>query len=128
MGGGQRRDAVGACDLQSCHGIPVWVGGCVVGNGLSDSRSVHVYREERRAEAGILCVHVVHQIHRANKGWHIDLIKIQAPNAVVVSLDTGKGVNAKFRLSLDVFPGYHRDVLLKGANVDDGLDERHSLF
>lgn len=115
-------------DLQSCHGVAVGIGGCVVRYGLGDSSGVHVDRKEGGAEAGILCVHVLHKGYGADESWYVDLIEVQAPNAVVVSLDTGETVDAKFGLGLDVFPRYHRDVLLKGSEVDDRLDERHAFF
>jgi len=46
---------------------------------------------------------------------------------VIVALDIGEAIDIEFRFGLDVFPGYHRDVLLEGVDVDDGLDKRHTL-
>lgn len=118
----------GEGDLQACDGISVGVCGCVVGNGLSDSGGVHVDCEEGGAEGGIACVDVVHQGHGANQRWHVDLVEVQAPHAVEIPFNAGEGVDAEFGLGFDVFPGYHGDVLLEGAEVDDGLNERHALF
>ena len=45
-----------------------------------------------------------------------------------VSFDAGEGVNTEFGRSLDVFPGDHRDVLVKGPKIYQRLDESHALF
>ena len=45
-----------------------------------------------------------------------------------VPFDAGESVNTKFRRGLDVFPGNHGDVLVKGSKIYQGLDECHAFF
>lgn len=129
MGRGGCREKRGrAFDLQACDGVSVWISGCVVGDGLDDSRRVHVYCEERFAEPGVLRVNGVHVIYCVDEGWDVDLVEIQAPDAVEVSFDAGEGVDAEFGRGLDIFPGYHGDILVKGPEIFQWLDQRHALF
>ncbi len=107
----------GAFDLQSCDGVPIWIGGCVIRNGLDDSRRVHVYCEKRLAEAGVLHVDGLHVVYCIDEGWDVDLVKVQAPDAVEVSFDAGEGVDAEFGRGLDVFPGDHGNVLVEGPEI-----------
>lgn len=109
--------AAGRCNLQTCNSIAVWIGSCIVRDGLSDSRRVHIYCEERLAEAGVLCVDGVHVIYCIDKGWDVDLIEIQTPDAVKVSFDAGEGVGAELGRGLDIFPGDHGDISIEGAEI-----------
>lgn len=78
---------------------------------------VHVYCEERFAEAGVLRVGGVHVVYCVDESWDVDLVEVQAPGAVEVSFDTGKRVRAESGRSLDVFPGDHADILNKGPEI-----------
>ena len=107
----------GPCDLQACDGVAVWIGGCVVGDGLDDSSRDHIYCEERFAEARILRVNGVHVVYCIYEGWDVDLVEIQAPDAVGFSFDAGNGVDTESGRGLDVFPGDHGDVLVEGPEI-----------
>lgn len=105
------------CDLQACNGVAVWIGGRVVGDGLDDSRCDYVYGEERSAERRIKRVDVVHVADCIDEGWDVDLVKIEAPDAVEVSFDARDGIDAESGRGLDILPGNHGDVLLKGPKI-----------
>lgn len=79
-------------------------------------------------EPGVLLEDGIHEVDCIDEGRHIDLIKIQAPDAMHATFDTGEGVDAEFGLSFDVAPWDHRDVLLERTNVDNGLNKLHALF
>ena len=86
---------VGAYDLHASDGVAVWIGGCVVWDGLDDSRRDHVYCEEPFAEGRVLRVEGVHVVYSIDKGWDVDLVDIQAEDAMEVSFDAGDGVDAE---------------------------------
>lgn len=100
----------------------------MVGHGLDDSRRDHVYGEERSAESRVLRVDRVHVAYCLDEGRDVNLVKVQAPDAVEVSFDARDGIDAKSGRGLDVFPGNHGDILLKGPKIYNWLDERHALF
>lgn len=114
----------GALHSQACDGVAVWIGGCVVRDRLDDSRGVHVYCEERSTKGGVLRVDGVHVVDCADEGGDVDLVEIQAPDAVQVALYAGEGVDAESGRGLNVFPGDHGDVLFKRPEVYQWLDER----
>lgn len=109
---------------QACDGVAVWIGGCVVRDRLDDPRGVHVYCEERSTKGGVLRVDGVHVVDCADEGGDVDLVEVQAPDAVQVALYAGEGVDAESRRGLNVFPGDHGDVLFKRPEVYQWLDER----
>lgn len=115
-------------DPQACDSVAVWIGGCVVGDRLDDPRRVHVDCEECFAEIGVLRVDGVHVADCVDEGWYVDLVEIQAPDAVEVSFDAGEGVDAEFGRGLDVFPRDHGDVLVEWPEFYYSLYERHALF
>ena len=84
-----------AYDLHTCDGVAVWIGGCTVWDGLDDSRRDHVYCEDRFAEGRVLRVDGFHVVYSVDKGWHVDLIEIQAEDAMEVSLDASDRVDAE---------------------------------
>ena len=63
-------------NLQTCHGVPVWIGGCVVRDGLDDSSRVHVYRKKGLSELGVLVIDTIHVVHCADEGGDVDLIQV----------------------------------------------------
>lgn len=62
-------------------------------------------------------VDVVHVIHCVDEGWDVDLVEVQAPDAVEVSFDAGEGVDAEFGRGLDVLPGDLGDILIEGPKI-----------
>ena len=118
----------GCMHLQPCDGVSVRVGGGVVRDGLDDPGRVHVYCEECLTEGGVLGVDGVHVAHCADERRDVDSVEVEAPDAVEVAFDAGESVDAEFGRGLNVFPWDHGDVLVKGAEVYQRLDERHALF
>lgn len=100
----------GGCNLQACDCVAVWIGGCIIGDGLDDSRRDHVYGEEGFAEARVLHVDRIHVTYCFDEGWDVDLVKAQAEDAVQAPFDASDGIDAKSGRGLDIFPGDHGDV------------------
>ena len=86
---------IGFYDLHASDSVAVWIGGCVVWDGFDDSRRDHVYREEPFAEGRVLRVDGVHVVYSIDESWDVDLIDVQAEDAMEVSFDAGDGVDAE---------------------------------
>lgn len=84
--------------------------------------------KEGLSELGVLVIDTIHVVHCLDEGGHVDLIQVQTPGAVVVSLDASDGIDAEFGLGLDIFPGDHGDVLIEGPKIDQWLDDRYTFF
>ena len=108
----------GELNIQACDSTSVRVSGSIVRDGLSDSRRVHVNCKKREAKVSILRIDNVHVVNCGNESGHVDLIEIQAPNAMELAFDAGDGVDAKFGRGLDVFPRNHGNVLVEGSEVN----------
>ena len=76
----------------------------------------------------MLRVDGVHVVGCGDEGGHVDLIEVQAPNAMELAFDAGDGIDAESGRSLDVFPGNHGDDLVEGLEVDQWLDKSDALF
>lgn len=107
----------GTCDLHACDGVAEWIGGCAVRDGLDNSRRDHIHCEECSTEGRVLLVDSVHILYGVDKGRDVDLIEIQAEDAVKISFDAGSGVAAESGRCLDVFPGDHGDILVERSEI-----------
>ena len=68
-------------------------------------------------EARILREDGVHVIYCVDKGWDVNLVKIQPKHVMKASFDAGDSVDTESGRSLDVFPGDHSNVLGEGPEI-----------
>ena len=82
-------------NLQSCNSVAVGIGGLIVRNSLDDRGCIHVYCKECFSECRIFVVNGVHVINRGDHGRDVNLVEIEAPDAVVIPLDAGERIDSK---------------------------------
>ena len=115
-------------DLHITRHISPCVRCCVVGNGSDDAICVldnHPYPE---SEGRIFDEDVRQIVGEVDESWDVNLVDVDAVDAMHSSFDARHPIDPKFRLRFDVLPWYFRDVLGDRVEIDQLVDQFHALI